>query len=248
MDERVALFANVLNDPADDTARLVFADWLEEHDEGDRAGFIRAGVTAARFRDEPLIDDPDYYAAISTMAGVATWGGPARWLSELGVGRVPLTGTDWLWDSTGDRVTVRIGRVSGVFTRGMLSELIVPLAEWYDLAVPALTAWPLECATVTDVPGLRFSIDAPTDERPDWRLSATLTLRPRRRPGMLRRLTNLVATEEHRQRPVAPYQWEAERRFPDRAALAGLIDAVSIVLVEEVRAAADNRWPPPPER
>jgi uncharacterized protein (TIGR02996 family) len=44
VDYRAALLANVLNDPADDTARLVFADWLQENGQEDRAEFIRLGV------------------------------------------------------------------------------------------------------------------------------------------------------------------------------------------------------------
>lgn len=53
MDDLAALFANVLSDPADDTARLVLADWLDEQDEGNLARFIRAGVIASQFRDDP---------------------------------------------------------------------------------------------------------------------------------------------------------------------------------------------------
>ena len=48
MNERDALFANVLNDPADDTARLELADWLDDHDENDLARFLRAGVGAPK--------------------------------------------------------------------------------------------------------------------------------------------------------------------------------------------------------
>src|SRR4051812_40622638 len=41
MNERDALFAAVIAEPRDDAPRLVLADWLEEHGEGDRARFIR---------------------------------------------------------------------------------------------------------------------------------------------------------------------------------------------------------------
>lgn len=158
MGERAALFAAVLSDPADNTARLVLADWLDEHGEPLSARFLRAGVTASRFRDEPLIDDPAYYRALADLSAVAEAGAPAAWLAALGVGPVPLTSYDWVWDNDGDRVTVRIGRVSGVCARGMLSELILPLAEWYEFAPRAFAGWPLEGGTVTDVPGLRFAV------------------------------------------------------------------------------------------
>ncbi|MBA4068021.1 MAG: hypothetical protein C0501_30815 [Isosphaera sp.] len=43
-----ALRRAVLADPDDDTPRLVYADWLDEHDQPDRAAFIRDQVEAVR--------------------------------------------------------------------------------------------------------------------------------------------------------------------------------------------------------
>lgn len=43
-DERTALNRAVVEQPDDDTVRLVFADWLEEHGEGERAELIRLQV------------------------------------------------------------------------------------------------------------------------------------------------------------------------------------------------------------
>ena len=42
MSERAAFVSAILDNPADDTVRLVFADWLDEHGEPERAEFIRA--------------------------------------------------------------------------------------------------------------------------------------------------------------------------------------------------------------
>jgi uncharacterized protein (TIGR02996 family) len=58
--EREAFLRAIRENPADDTARLVFADWLQEHGEPERAEFIRlqielAGLEAAeraRFNEE----------------------------------------------------------------------------------------------------------------------------------------------------------------------------------------------------
>ncbi|HEY1188944.1 MAG TPA: TIGR02996 domain-containing protein [Gemmata sp.] len=44
MNERAALLHAVCANPDDDTARLVFADWLTEHGEGERAEFIRGQI------------------------------------------------------------------------------------------------------------------------------------------------------------------------------------------------------------
>lgn len=48
MTDGPALLAAILADPGDDTARLVFADWLEENGQRKRAEFIRVQVEIAR--------------------------------------------------------------------------------------------------------------------------------------------------------------------------------------------------------
>src|ERR1043165_8521656 len=47
-DDLDALYASVLADPADDTPRLVYADWLDEHGQPERAEFIRLQIEIAR--------------------------------------------------------------------------------------------------------------------------------------------------------------------------------------------------------
>ncbi len=154
MNDRAALLGN----PADDTARLVLADWLEEHGEELFGRFVRAGVVASRFPSGGLIDDPTYYATLAVIASVAASGEPARWVAALGLGPTPLTQSDWGWDNTGDRVTVRVGASRGVFVRGVLTELELTLGEWYAVASAALAVWPVELVRVSDVPGLTFTV------------------------------------------------------------------------------------------
>ncbi len=48
MNEREALLHAICENPDDDTPRLVFADWLQEHGEEDRAEFIRVQCEAAK--------------------------------------------------------------------------------------------------------------------------------------------------------------------------------------------------------
>lgn len=57
MSERAAFISAILDNPDDDTARLVFADWLEEHNEKDRAEFIRLGCQHAQLVE----DDPQWW-------------------------------------------------------------------------------------------------------------------------------------------------------------------------------------------
>jgi uncharacterized protein (TIGR02996 family) len=63
--DEAGFLADICANPADDTTRLVFADWLDEHGEPDRAEFIRVQVALAkdevelnrlRAADEPHID------------------------------------------------------------------------------------------------------------------------------------------------------------------------------------------------
>src|SRR5262245_60193011 len=54
--ERQAFLTAITANPQDDTPRLVFADWLEEHGESDRAVFIRLGCQLAKMEE----DDPQY--------------------------------------------------------------------------------------------------------------------------------------------------------------------------------------------
>jgi uncharacterized protein (TIGR02996 family) len=46
-----ALLAAIWADPHDDTPRLVYADWLDEHGQPDRAEFVRVQCELARAGD-----------------------------------------------------------------------------------------------------------------------------------------------------------------------------------------------------
>lgn len=48
MDERQTFLDEILNNPDDDTVRLVYADWLDDHDEPDRAKFIRLQIERSK--------------------------------------------------------------------------------------------------------------------------------------------------------------------------------------------------------
>jgi uncharacterized protein (TIGR02996 family) len=52
MTDREALLRSVIDSPEDDAPRLVFADWLEEHGETQRAEFIRVGCEYERLLKE----------------------------------------------------------------------------------------------------------------------------------------------------------------------------------------------------
>ena len=48
MNEQDALLDAIFADPADDTPRRAYADWLDEHDEGVYAEFVRVQIARER--------------------------------------------------------------------------------------------------------------------------------------------------------------------------------------------------------
>src|SRR5262245_2460745 len=225
MTDREALLAAVLETPADDTARLVLADYLEENDEPEFGRLLRAGVTLARRPDGPEFD-----AALRDLAAACRSGLPAAWLSALGLGRSPVTLLDWVHDGRTKRPTVRVGGTAGEFDRGMLCGLTVTLDEWYAVAGRVLAAWPVERVRVRDVPGLAFYVEPPSDDHP-WRLSAALTVQPQapddEEPGLLWNLLGVAAglfglpvgPGNPPPAPGEPQRWSGEFVYPDRPSL-----------------------------
>src|SRR5215510_89544 len=51
MRDDAPFLAAIAAEPEDDTARLVFADWLDEHGEAERAEFIRVQIARAQNSD-----------------------------------------------------------------------------------------------------------------------------------------------------------------------------------------------------
>jgi len=243
LNEATTLLDMVLANPADDTARLVLADLLRESDhpaERARGQFLWAGVTAARYRNDDLIEDRLFYTAHQEIDAVTTAGYPPRWLAELGI-ESQSSPQDWAWDCTHDRVTVRVGAASSVFTRGMLSGLSIELAEWYKIAPRVLAATPLESIAIVDVPGLTFAID---QHHSEWRLTARLKAPPQRIPFMSGPIPTSYSPSPFLMETAA--DWGVEELFPTRAALVTLVTATSVSLVYELRETAGDRWPSPP--
>ncbi|HVK14478.1 MAG TPA: TIGR02996 domain-containing protein [Gemmataceae bacterium] len=79
MSERDALFQAVLDAPGDDAPRLVFADWLDENGEPERAELIRVQIEAARTPVyEPRYDALNRRADALIAAHGAGWRLPNR--------------------------------------------------------------------------------------------------------------------------------------------------------------------------
>lgn len=120
MTEEEALLDTIRNDPDDDTVRLAYADWLQEHDEDERAAFIRAGIRVHqrnpsfvyRFALPNVADsaDPDK-RLLFDLVGKGVW----KPLSKLLPHKYYETAAKY-W--------------VGV-TRGFVSELTLPLTQFY---------------------------------------------------------------------------------------------------------------------
>jgi uncharacterized protein (TIGR02996 family) len=73
----------ICENPDDDTVRLVYADWLDEHGELERAEFIRLQVAQA---GKPRLYDADYFRVDALLKA-----NRKRWLAEVPA----LTGIEW---------------------------------------------------------------------------------------------------------------------------------------------------------
>jgi uncharacterized protein (TIGR02996 family) len=90
MTDRESLLAAALDQPDDDTSRLVLADFLREQpDPADVAlgRFLRAGVVASRYRSANVIEEAVFYAASPSCRPSPSTVGRPRWLASLGWGR-----------------------------------------------------------------------------------------------------------------------------------------------------------------
>lgn len=92
--ERAAFVRAICAEPACDTARLVYADWLDEHGELERAEFVRVQVELARLPD-PC---PRCECANLRTAAIQTRGAEQRELCALHARERELLQPNWaLW-------------------------------------------------------------------------------------------------------------------------------------------------------
>ena len=128
MSDRDALLRTILLHPAENTPRLVYADWLQEHGGEPRAEFIRD--TRGNWPHVYFLWD-ELAASIPT-AKLAGYGredetGLPRWTFNL----------PHLWGKA-------------VWDRGFVAELHLPLAAFMEHAPALFRAHPIERVTLTD--------------------------------------------------------------------------------------------------
>src|SRR5215471_7840250 len=85
MSDEKALLAAIRDHPDEDTPRLVYADWLQEHDQPERAEFIRVQIEAANLRwDDARWKELAERARQLLEVHGEEWIEPFRWLSPGG--------------------------------------------------------------------------------------------------------------------------------------------------------------------
>lgn len=172
MSDGDALLRTILNNPDDDTARLVYADWLQENGNEDRAEFIRLQCEYQTWRPSALCvhnSKPHYRFKPSKRCGLST-DNPAHncpcrsellrvrerdlWADQV---RGAHDAGGLLWGLSVERVTVpsksaprTYAEETYVVERGFVAHVFVPLAAFMQHAPALFRAHPIERVTLTD--------------------------------------------------------------------------------------------------
>lgn len=137
-DERAALLAGVLAEPDSDEPRLVFADWLEEHGEPERAELIRCQVAVEAWERSP--GEVVHYAG-GTVNGAQAGAMLARSQRLLGDHAI-----DWLRAELGTLWHAWNGPPT--WRRGFVEALSCPAAHWLEHADAIRAAAPIHAVTL----------------------------------------------------------------------------------------------------
>jgi uncharacterized protein (TIGR02996 family) len=164
MDYHAAFLADIIAHPADDAPRLIYADWLEDNGEEERAEFIRvqcelaaraAGVSRGHIPAgslwHPAIDD----GAILRRERNLLFDHWPRWLHQscdplaYDVGVFARDDNDF-GVSLYDWQKREQGHFDCSFRRGFIAEVKLPLAAWLEHGKELVAAHPLEKVTLAD--------------------------------------------------------------------------------------------------
>lgn len=150
MTDRAAFLRRIIAAPADDLPRLVFADWLDEHGEGERAEFVRVQcqiATLERFAPSSIRNTDEgreQYAALRRRERELLLRHWAAWTPYLSPGNSlqVILSDRWQFDGT----------PAGLFTRGFVSSVTCTWADWSAHAGAIRAATPLERVRLTTMP------------------------------------------------------------------------------------------------
>ena len=148
-----SLLQAILENPADDFARLVYADWLEQQGDEPRAEFIRVQCAIADL-DHELMSEED--CEHGSCPGCVERRGLRR--RERGLihderinlwqAFVPWVPKDWTMTLYAREIAFRVGIREGVqdvkhiLRRGFVAEVHCTLADWYGRECVEPSDWP----------------------------------------------------------------------------------------------------------
>lgn len=155
-----ALLKAILADPADDTARLVYADWLDEHESHDWAEFIRLQIEQSRLPMPEMVKKRSgtVFRATPLMLEIckgceAMESGKCRW-HEIEERAWELFRRCRRVSPALDfaMVTLDARRHYECHRRGFVTNLTCEWKAWYDNADEIVAEHPIEKVVLTTVP------------------------------------------------------------------------------------------------
>jgi uncharacterized protein (TIGR02996 family) len=163
-----ALLATILARPADDGVRLVYADWLDENGQPERAEFVRVQVAIAQLEaSEPQGKDAAFIAGYrsslhrneSVMCAVI--GGQCRCILCLQAREGELlNGKGWqLWQDECHRIIPPGAHIPSVITfgRGFIESVTCTAADWLQHGDAIRAAHPVTWVRLTTWPMIEYS-------------------------------------------------------------------------------------------
>jgi uncharacterized protein (TIGR02996 family) len=136
------ILADILADPGDDTPRLVYADWLEDEGQAERAEFIRVQMRMAR--EMPPLHRPRCNCQGCQLKGRAH----TLWPGVFDMGALSFLGDSY--EATIDPASEQQCRVRLFVRRGFVESVRCPFAAWLDHGEAVCAAHPVTRVGATD--------------------------------------------------------------------------------------------------
>jgi uncharacterized protein (TIGR02996 family) len=129
------LLRAILDQPKEETPRLVYADWCDENGQPERAEFIRVQVTIARWGTTPPADAEEWVRRERELR----WAHGLKW--ALPATEVHHSGPTGVGPSA--------GHILGFFSRGFVSHVSCSWPDWRTHADAILAAQPVTRVRLT---------------------------------------------------------------------------------------------------
>lgn len=132
------LLQTILDDPANTTARLIYADWLDEHNDPDYAEFIRTQCNPPHIQPHYRGSNYSYHQHRMIDKRLGWAGCMTRLLRPLGRGLIDQEHYGrYEWnEKTDGTVYMRIVATCFYLRRGFVDEVCCRLVDWFGVRCP----------------------------------------------------------------------------------------------------------------